>query len=411
MRALTILPIFLLNLPYKIRLNIITIVFSICLGLHWLIFPSTHNGTMVVIPVLLAAWMFGFRGAILSAVLSLLGVASLNSLLAGALFWPRPLFFSTVVGFVGSLFVGFVISSVRYTIEKLEAARSKELEAERQKATIYQQKLEALEAERKMTIAYEQQRHLNELKDQFILNVNHELRTPLTQLHGYLELLTLHQEIDSAKKDQFLKQAIKGSEELLLLVNAILDVTNVKSEVGSPQPGIFCIAPIIYEAVECLDPREKQVYHFNLEIPEQLTAWADQQYVRQILRNLLSNACKYCPQDSSITIQATYEDSVIWETDAAPQIRICVKDTGPGIPPDELPYIFEKFVRLKRDISKTIRGTGLGLYICKQLTEAIGGRIWVESSGIAGEGSRFYFTLPSISDPSVRPSIAVGEKS
>jgi signal transduction histidine kinase len=73
-----------------------------------------------------------------------------------------------------------------------------------------------------------------------------------------------------------------------------------------------------------------------------------------------------------------------------------VKDSGPGIAPEDIPLLFEKFVRLQRDLSGPIRGTGLGLYISKHLVEAMGGRIWVESSGIAGQGSRFSFLLPCV---------------
>ncbi len=72
---------------------------------------------------------------------------------------------------------------------------------------------------------------------------------------------------------------------------------------------------------------------------------------------------------------------------------LSVQDAGPGIPPEELPLLFEKLVRLKRDLAGPTRGTGLGLYICKQLVEEMGGRIWVESSGRMGEGSRFCMTL------------------
>jgi signal transduction histidine kinase len=75
-------------------------------------------------------------------------------------------------------------------------------------------------------------------------------------------------------------------------------------------------------------------------------------------------------------------------------VCISVKDSGPGIPQDEIPLLFGQFVRLKRDLRGRVRGTGLGLYISKHLVEAMGGRIWVESTGIPGEGSRFCFTLP-----------------
>jgi signal transduction histidine kinase len=75
-------------------------------------------------------------------------------------------------------------------------------------------------------------------------------------------------------------------------------------------------------------------------------------------------------------------------------VCVSVQDTGPGIPPSEAPVLFGKFVRLKRDLVGSVRGTGLGLYISKQLVEAMGGNIWVESTGIAGQGSRFSFTIP-----------------
>ena len=73
---------------------------------------------------------------------------------------------------------------------------------------------------------------------------------------------------------------------------------------------------------------------------------------------------------------------------------LCVQDEGPGIPPEELPLLFQKFVRLQRDLSGTVQGSGLGLYISKQFVEAMQGRIWAESAGIAGQGSRFYVALP-----------------
>jgi len=85
-------------------------------------------------------------------------------------------------------------------------------------------------------------------------------------------------------------------------------------------------------------------------------------------------------------------------------VEISVKDAGPGIPPDELPLLFEKFVRLKRDLAGTVPGTGLGLYLSKQLAEAMGGRMWVESSGRAGAGSRFCFTLPAAPPASLEAS-------
>lgn len=96
---------------------------------------------------------------------------------------------------------------------------------------------------------------------------------------------------------------------------------------------------------------------------------------------------KYVPTQTVISIEATQP------TPCSP-VCLSVQDAGPGIPPEELPLLFEKFVRLKRDLGGLTRGTGLGLYICKCLVEAMEGHIWVESSGRSGEGSRFCITLP-----------------
>ena len=122
--------------------------------------------------------------------------------------------------------------------------------------------------------------------------------------------------------------------------------------------------------------------------------WANGQLLRQVLRNLLSNAFKYCPKPATVIIYATQIDAGGQGPGSAPQVCLCVQHAGPGIPPEELPLLFQKFVRLQRDLSGTVQGSGLGLYISKQFVEAMQGRIWVESAGIAGQGSRFYVTLP-----------------
>jgi len=111
---------------------------------------------------------------------------------------------------------------------------------------------------------------------------------------------------------------------------------------------------------------------------------------------LFSNAFKYSPRQTLVLIKAAYEDAENASVkDAVPHVAISVKDAGLGIPPAEQSLLFEKFVRLKRDLKGTVRGSGLGLYISKQLVEAMGGHIWIESSGRTGEGSCFCFTLPS----------------
>lgn len=241
----------------------------------------------------------------------------------------------------------------------------------------------------------EQQLLLNQLKDQFIVNVNHELRTPLTEVYGYLELLSEYQgQLDAAAQAQFLHRAREGCQELILLVNNVLDALAITEEVPPPQREVVPVAHLVCDILDHLDPRKEQAERLHLDIPEQLTVWANEQLLRQVLRNLISNALKYCPNPAAVVISAALSHPGIQGTTPAPQVCICVQDTGPGIPPAELPLLFQKFVRLKRDLSGTVRGSGLGLYVSKRFVEAMGGQIWAESTGIAGQGSRFYVKLP-----------------
>jgi signal transduction histidine kinase len=247
-------------------------------------------------------------------------------------------------------------------------------------------------------IAYEQQKQINQFKDQFIMSVSHELRTPITQIYGFLELLIdYHGQIDDTTQLGFLNRAKYGCQELIHLVNSVLDATRASHDATAPKLQDLLIKAIAQDVIDQLDPRHKLVYHIELDIQEELHVIADQQYLRQTIRNLVSNALKYCPKGSQITIgaKALAMEQMSEKDRSISQVYIYVQDTGPGIPPEEASQLFQRFARLKRDVSGTVRGTGLGLYVCKQLVEAMNGKIWVESTGIAGEGSTFCLTLPA----------------
>ncbi|GHO98447.1 hypothetical protein KSF_084950 [Reticulibacter mediterranei] len=244
--------------------------------------------------------------------------------------------------------------------------------------------------------AYEQQRSLNELKDQFLLNVNHELRTPLTEMQGYLELLSEHAgRIDTHMQATFLAHALHGCEELHHLIDTVLDALRGNLRHSPPRTQVLAVAPVVEEVLHLFGPQTRQDYQMVLDVADHLTVVADQGYLHRILLNLLSNAFKYSPKGATISISAQPYRPRFQKHGATEFLCICVKDTGPGIPPAESALLFSRFVRLHRDLAGSIRGTGLGLSICKQLVETLGGQIWVESSGMAGEGSRFCFTLPT----------------
>ncbi len=395
MRFLQSLPHLLLGLSWKVRLGIVVPCFLLCAILFIFAFPSRFNGSLFAIPVALVVWLFKWRGASIGIGATIVIISIVNSYAVGSLFWPAFVLTSYLVGVAGLLTEGLIIGSLRSALDVADAAQKRARQAEEQQAIAYEQRIAALQAEQRMTLAYEQQLQLNELKDQFILNVNHELRTPLTELFGYLELLgEFHGRIDATAQATFLQQALESCKELIYLTNHVLEATKVAEQVlPLPREDLF-IAQVVREVLTHFDPRKQEEYQIQLDIPEHLTVYANSQYLHQVLRNLLSNAFKYTPQQTLIIISASQVDPATQSAHTCGEVCISVKDAGPGIPPAELPLLFGKFVRLQRDLSGTIRGSGLGLYLSKQLVETMYGRIWAESSGIAGEGSRFCFTLP-----------------
>ena len=381
MRILNALSRLLLNLPYMVRLGIVVLLFLICVILLVFGFPSLYDGSLFAVPVALAAWLFKQRGAFLCIGGTLVVIAVTYRVRANGL-GPQSLFTVLIIGTVALMTEGLVIAYLRHALDLVQAAQSNAQQAQ--------------QAQQQATLAYEQQRQLNQLKDQFLLHVSHELRTPLQAVLGYLELLQAFDgQLDAAMRTRSLDKAIHACQELQLLVNGVLDVVRISSSQQPPKLEQLSVIQVVQDVLADVEPQKLQNYALRLDIPGDLLVIADPRQLRQVLHNLLMNALKYSPVSSLVIISARPSDAVGRESDSSSQVCICVKDTGPGIPAQEIPFLFEKFVRLKRDLSSPVRGTGLGLYISKELVEAMGGRIWVESTGIPGEGSRFCFTLPS----------------
>ena len=139
----------------------------------------------------------------------------------------------------------------------------------------------------------------------------------------------------------------------------------------------------LFEPLILQEQRQVQV-----EVPASIVVWADETRLKQIIRNLIANALRYSPRMTPICITA----EVVQDQH---MVRVNVIDRGSGVPPDKHEVIFERFVRLERDMHGTVRGSGLGLAITRQLVEAMHGTIALESSGVKGEGSTFSFTLPT----------------
>jgi signal transduction histidine kinase len=140
--------------------------------------------------------------------------------------------------------------------------------------------------------------------------------------------------------------------------------------------------------------------------------------LQQVFTNLISNAVKYSPPAAPIEVRAHVLDEPAtsarrrWSRSSAEiptRVEITIRDYGYGIPPDQASLLFNRFVRLPRDLASNVTGTGLGLYLCRVLVESMGGRIWVESTGVVGEGSTFHVTL-RIASPGARQSHPPAER-
>ncbi len=312
-----------------------------------------------------------------------------HALRIGSLLWSYTFLFSVTAGFLTLLLEGFFVSTLRELVDSADEARNR-----------------AQEAEKRVEVAYEQQYQLNQIKDQFLISMNHELRTPLTELHGYLELLyERYEQINSTTQIRYIEHAFQASQELQQLTYNVLDAMQIDDQGKVLLAEEFALAGQVENIIKHLSADKLENYNIQVEIPAHLTAFANAQAMRHILHNLLSNVFKYAPLHTKISIDAQQ----IYK-EGKEQICVSVQDEGAGIPPDELPLLFQQFVRLKRDISGPIRGTGLGLYICRKLVEAMGGSIWVESDGISGHGSRFSFTLPMMKQTSQNMNISMDEQ-
>ena len=242
-----------------------------------------------------------------------------------------------------------------------------------------------------------QAQQIDALKDQFITQVNHELRTPIMSLQGYVDLIAaLEGSLSPEDRQDMLVNAQKAGEHLIQFVNDVLDTRRVEQDMEFDRVPVP-VRPLVAEALLVIPPLEQRP--ITMHIPGHLVVWGDATRLLQVLTNLLMNAIKYSPPGTPIEITAMSQQQVV---------EISVKDYGLGIPPDQVSALFHRFVRLERDIRSPIRGTGVGLFLCRMYITAMQGTIDVESSGIPGEGSRFFMRLPlfegAIEAPGMTPT-------
>jgi two-component system phosphate regulon sensor histidine kinase PhoR len=228
-------------------------------------------------------------------------------------------------------------------------------------------------------------RRLETVRRDFVSNVSHELRTPLASLKALTETLQGGALNDPPAAERFLSQMDEEIDNLTQMVQELLELSRIESGKVPLKKQSISPLELIYPVIKRMEPQaDRAKIELTNLCPEDLPiVEADPVRMQQVLVNLIHNAIKFTPPNGKIIINAqANKESMVFS----------VKDTGVGIPEEELSRIFERFY--KADRARSSGGTGLGLSICRHLVEAHDGKIWAESR--PGEGSTFFFTLPIV---------------
>ncbi len=234
-----------------------------------------------------------------------------------------------------------------------------------------------------------EEKALEEMKADFVATVSHELRTPLAAIYGSAQTIRRTDiELDPEIREQLLGVIASESDRLGTIVNDLLvagrlDADQLPVAVEQCDP-----AQLATSVVDAARTHLPETIVLELVVPERIpSVVADPGQLHQVLVNLVDNAIKYSPEGGPVSLSVANGDGAI---------RFSVADTGLGIPASEHRRIFEKFYRLDPDMTRGIGGTGLGLYICRELVRRMDGKIWVESK--PGEGSTFFVELPAANE-------------
>jgi signal transduction histidine kinase len=219
------------------------------------------------------------------------------------------------------------------------------------------------------------------LKSEFVGIVAHDFRRPLMAIRGFAELVLEEPDLPIEARQEFMRTVINETEQLALLANDTLLITQIETGQFSFNWSEVDLGPFILDAV----PLGLSDHSVLMDVPAGFPKIvADAVRLRQVITNLTTNAVKYSPAGGSITVRCRERGTE--------HIVIEVIDHGLGIPQDQVGKLFQKFERVRTSEHMAVSGTGLGLYICRLIVEGHGGQIWVESE--LGKGSTFGLSLP-----------------
>lgn len=233
--------------------------------------------------------------------------------------------------------------------------------------------------------ANERLREMDRVKSDFLSNVSHELRTPLTSIQSFSEILLRYDIKDAGKREHFARVINEESMRLTRMIDDLLDISKI--EAGKLQIDFepVDLGETAMRAVTAMEPIFRKIdVTVDLFVEPGLDkVKANGDRLLQVFTNLLGNAAKFAPRSSKVRVTARRRGAFA---------MVSVSDSGQGIDPRKSREVFERFKQLRDPGQKAPLGTGLGLAICRDLVEAFGGYIWVESQG--GKGATFYFTIP-----------------
>ena len=227
-------------------------------------------------------------------------------------------------------------------------------------------------------------KQLESARQEFVANVSHELRTPLSLIKGYVETLLDGATDKPEVATKFLQTIDRNAERLKLLIDDLLAISELESGRVKLNLQAVALGPVVAKVLEDFKTRanDKGVSLVN-QIPD-LAVRADAGRLEQVLGNLVDNAIKYGRAAGAVTVGGRAVDGG--------QVEVFVRDEGPGIPPEALERVFERFYRVDKARSREQGGTGLGLAIVKHIIQSHGGRVWATSE--PGRGTTFSFVLP-----------------
>jgi signal transduction histidine kinase len=229
-------------------------------------------------------------------------------------------------------------------------------------------------------------RELDLMKSDFVAITSHELRTPLAAIRGFVDMLRRRgSELSAEETEEFLGIIAIQTERLVRLVEDLLVVSKIEAGKLTLEPEEVETGSLVEQVVQGLGDSGVRVHaEMGSAAPDRLVV--DPQRLMQVLTNLLQNALKYSPDDRPVVLEVT--------SGAEGTVTFGVRDAGPGIPPDEVQRIFERFHQTESAQTRRSEGFGLGLYITKRLVEAMGG--WISVDSEVGRGSTFAVTLPAV---------------